>query len=466
MKLKDLMAVPAEEMLEAAMSIILRKRPYIAYFFLPLKKKAIKGGTAAVMADEKTGDITFLFNPEFFRLLHPVPGATATIITHEMLHLALLHPFTKVCDDHTIANKVYDAVVNELILKKTLRVNSSILLQCPLCASDKKTSLEEYWRVFKETTVAKHLAGCPMCLAGDLSVHPKDIPHELRPWRMEDIVAGDYSNLVGYFKSLPAVSASSYDHVVASLANKYSPEEAQLIIDALLTPPEYPDGMGKLEECANAEELKSKLQATSVKAAGDGSAGDLADLFRALSKDPEVPWNKYLTSRICASMSVLTEPSRLVRNRRFGFQFPGVKRSQSVKIVLGMDTSGSMHDELLLAIKNNIMSLRGLGTVDCTVVEFDMEYQREYDIEKLDSVVKGRGGTDLTVPLQYMLDTKQPAGTILFVFTDGYGPITIPEVSLREYVIHWMLPEDGSDHEILRFGHPRSYVRKFKFDKK
>jgi predicted metal-dependent peptidase len=185
-----------------------------------------------------------------------------------------------------------------------------------------------------------------------------------------------------------------------------------------------------------------------------------------LKKSPEVPWYKYLTNRLCQAMSTRTESTRLRRNRRFGFIHPGARKKQQINVIVALDTSGSMSDNMLGIMKSNILSLNGLMEMTCTIVEFDSQVQRTYTIDKLDRTVAGRGGTSLNAPLQWILQTKQPAGTIVFVFTDGYGELDIDVQPFDKYPIHWMLPKDGMDQYIKSWRHKRSFINTFSFERK
>ena len=116
---------------------------------------------------------------------------------------------------------------------------------------------------------------------------------------------------------------------------------------------------------------------------------------------------------------------------------PGTARSCAKPTILAIiDTSGSMSDEQLADISNELRLLTREHRV--TVVECDAKIQRVYRYRPITSVA-GRGGTDFRPPLEPGFLRKY-TGDLALVFTDGAGraPDSPPQVPVM-----WVLTPHG-----------------------
>jgi predicted metal-dependent peptidase len=188
------------------------------------------------------------------------------------------------------------------------------------------------------------------------------------------------------------------------------------------------------------------------KAPGSTPGGMLAVL--AGKARAKLPWQKIL--RRLLAVDHVAERTYLRPPRRFPELvgvLPGVQRTpMRLKLLVAIDTSGSMEDEALdeIAAELRVMS----QSYDVAVVEFDAAIQRRYRLgpshmncpsEDPLSVMQGRGGTDFCPvfepeTLGWAADGGELSAVI--VFTDGYGPA--PDSPPREPVI-WILA--GADAE-------------------
>ena len=110
-------------------------------------------------------------------------------------------------------------------------------------------------------------------------------------------------------------------------------------------------------------------------------------------------------------------------NRRFPGRMgevPGYRRRPGLPVVLAaIDTSGSMEDQILAQIADQIRHIAGLTAV--VVAECDAAVQRVYrHAGRIDSV-KGRGGTDLRPVFECDFLQRHQVDAVIY-FTDGMGP--------------------------------------------
>jgi len=99
---------------------------------------------------------------------------------------------------------------------------------------------------------------------------------------------------------------------------------------------------------------------------------------------------------------------------------PGVvRRGGKPRIMAVIDTSGSLTDDLLSEISNELRHMA--RDRDVVVVECDARIQNVYPYRKPLTEVGGRGGTDFRPPLKHEFVRAQRADLVVY-FTDGYGP--------------------------------------------
>ena len=124
----------------------------------------------------------------------------------------------------------------------------------------------------------------------------------------------------------------------------------------------------------------------------------------------------------------LHRASRLDPKRRRLGELPGrVRRTRCPKLIVAIDTSGSMDAELFPQIDAELREIaRG---ADLVVVECDDEIRREYVYDDALQEVHGRGSTDLRpVFAPECIARHRPDGVIYFTDGDGPYPDHAPDV--------------------------------------
>ena len=148
--------------------------------------------------------------------------------------------------------------------------------------------------------------------------------------------------------------------------------------------------------------------------------------------------------------SILSEKRRLTRmrpSRRFGFEQMGSRYDFITRILVAVDTSGSVGSEELGRYFNVITTFFKYGIQQVDVLMFDWENQG--DVMKLDEAkkrkqefkVQGRGGTNFQAPVDYL--AKHPEYDGMIVITDGYAPV--PEIPpLCKAKLLWIIDNEAS----------------------
>ncbi len=182
--------------------------------------------------------------------------------------------------------------------------------------------------------------------------------------------------------------------------------------------------------------IEQSLERAIHEAPGTVPGNLIAQIEEALHKPK--PWKRILRQFIDNATNQFKVPTRSRPNRRTGLINPGRRREFELKILCGYDTSASVVDEQLnqfMAEMDKIAEHSELYGCEFDTVCHDVfKWERGKRVE-----VKGRGGTDLTVPFAVAEDIKPDC---LIIFTDGDGPI--PEKKPR-YPVLWVYTQIHSD---------------------
>ena len=148
--------------------------------------------------------------------------------------------------------------------------------------------------------------------------------------------------------------------------------------------------------------------------------------------------------------SILAQKRRLTRmrpSRRFGFEQMGSRYDFTTRLLIAIDTSGSVGSEELGRYFRIITSFFKYGIQEIDVLMFDTvvhgdplpltEAKKDTQMFK----VKGRGGTDFQPPIDYMVAHPQYDG--LIILTDGGAPNPEVPPHLRTKLL-WVIDNESS----------------------
>ena len=144
--------------------------------------------------------------------------------------------------------------------------------------------------------------------------------------------------------------------------------------------------------------------------------------------------------------SILSSKRHLTRmrpNRRSGFDNMGSIRRFDTKILIAVDVSGSISDEVLTHFYSVIGRFFKYGVENVDVVQFDCDLSEVVTFEKKMKRVdiEGRGGTSFQPIFDYV--SKHPDYDGLIIFTDGYAPQPSIPKGLRTKVV-WICDNEDN----------------------
>jgi len=176
--------------------------------------------------------------------------------------------------------------------------------------------------------------------------------------------------------------------------------------------------------------------------------GNLVDQIIELNK-PKVHWFREVRRFVQKSVARGRRNTRKRENRRTGEAYPylnpGSKKNNTSKLLVALDTSGSVSDAQLRSFLSEINGLVYL--VETHVIHFDtVVYGEPIEIKKKLSNfdVKGRGGTCFEPPISMFIERGYDG---LIMFTDGYAPF--PEIPHnKKNKILWALDQVDSGVEV------------------
>jgi len=191
--------------------------------------------------------------------------------------------------------------------------------------------------------------------------------------------------------------------------------------------------------------------------------GHIKELVSEILGQPQLPYYQIIRKLVLGTRLAKPEISYSNINKKRTYSsyleeeglpeicpFPGTKIAHTFKIVILLDTSGSMSleqiHEGLSGLRNIIENDRHCHT---TVLEVDTKIHKEYVCKRISDIdfhVKGRGGTRLSPGL---FRAKELNCDICLAFTDGYTEKinNLPRRKLPKNIL-WVLTKGGSKANI------------------
>ena len=196
------------------------------------------------------------------------------------------------------------------------------------------------------------------------------------------------------------------------------------------------------------EELNSLIK--DYAARGEKSWGSLEGHLKdqiLASLNAKIDYRKVLKN---FRASILSEKKHLTRfkpSRRFGFEYMGFKREFTTKLLLAIDTSGSITNQNLKNFYGVINKFFKYGIESIDVLNFDCELQGEpvsFKKRQTSFTISGRGGTDFQPVFDYAKDHPEYDGVI--ILTDGYANHPQKKTGTKARFV-WVLTSEAEYNE-------------------
>lgn len=166
------------------------------------------------------------------------------------------------------------------------------------------------------------------------------------------------------------------------------------------------------------------------------------EALNKLLAPPTITW-KQLLKRYIGTIPDGHRKTRLRLNRRQPerYDISGAINNRIIKLVVAIDTSGSMSPEDLNRIMVEIFDIIGTRLCEVTIIECDADIRHMYKAHSVKDIsydIHGRGGTSFIPAIEYVNSNRYFRDAILIYFTDGEGDCSIPKpLTLRTiWVLH------------------------------
>jgi predicted metal-dependent peptidase len=375
-----------EQVSKTTIQLIL-KEPFYGHFFTGLLKEVTDKIPTMAVGSTANKMVKLYVNPNFWTEVLSTPEYRYGVLKHEILHIVFKHILTgKQYPNKRIFNIAADIVVNQFIEKKQLP-EGAILLE--------------------------HFAELNLEINKDVGYYYEKL---LKIWRKD---AG---------KSCP---------ILEKLMNSSS------------WAIEMHDLWGKEFEKMNESERKiiesmiHDVLQNSVKRIGPKSIGNLPLGLQEyineliLSFEPTIDWKRQL--RLFVGSSIRTYLKNTIRrpSKRYGTT-PGIKIKSRQKILVAIDTSGSIDNDDLSEFFSELYHI-WKQKAEIYVVECDTHIHAKYFYRGImPELIHGRGGTDFNEPIRFANEAYL-ADAIIY-FTDGV--CVAPTVPNRKPIM-WLISTEG-----------------------
>ncbi len=155
------------------------------------------------------------------------------------------------------------------------------------------------------------------------------------------------------------------------------------------------------------------------------------------SFQPQFDWRRLL--RLFANSGNRTIIKNTIRrpSKRYA-TVPGIKVKKRQRLLIAIDTSGSLQDKDLNTFFSEVLFIWRQGA-DIQIVECDNTLKASYSYQgQSPSIIHGRGSTDFDAAIKYANEIHNPDA--LIYFTDGFG--SAPTLPVR-YPVLWLITSEG-----------------------
>ena len=395
-----------QESLSKTSKDLMLKEPFYGFFLIMLNKvwhDAI--GTAAVSKNGINYQLTV--SEKFWEPLSELQRMG--LLKHELLHIAFNHLTTfDLFKDKKLANIAMDMEINQYIDKDWLPKGGIDIDDYSDLNLNRRAGSRYYYDKLKQAQKTKKITGS----CGDNNMD----------------------------KLLDAVEKSSCQ-VKIGVPGGGGDKDVNMANHPWKDFQNLPDAEKQLIE----KQLQRVL--SEVKSQAQKKQGNIPGEMKGIIKiqeiiPPKFNWKNYLRRFTGISTKIFTKKIRRKENTKFP-DMPGMKVKMKQKLMLAIDTSGSVSDNEVREFMNEMHHIYKTG-VDITLVQCDTyirdisEYKGTYDLK-----LHGRGGTSFTPVIKYF--NENTSYTSLVYFTDGEAHTS---VSPRAKVL-WVHSEESEINEDL-----------------
>jgi predicted metal-dependent peptidase len=389
--------IALEELTRTVIALLLEE-PYLGHFAMGILKSASENiQSIAIDVEEQLPKLVIA--PSFWMEEEQHALYRYGLLKHELLHLALRHPLEA---HHYVHRKLYDIAadlcVNQYIPAHYLSVDYITLSHLKGFRLKTFETADYYYHALLKQLRVPGSGKAQQYLSDLLAAEGREDLDRHRFWHTSYalLTSADRKNLV-----------QSIEQLLIGAAKRHTPMDGEMPLPAALKA--YLPGSAYLQKAT-------------------------------------IDWKRALRLFVASSERTYLKSTIKRPSSRYG-TVPGIKIKRRQKLMIALDTSGSIMLELLERFFQEVYHIWRTGA-EVLIVEFDLSVQRQYFYRgKMPVFIKGRGGTDFDPPLQYANEEYIPDALIFF--TDGRAPK--PRTN-TPFPIMWLISEDGIEEGGDRWG--------------
>ena len=394
--------IDIENEISRCVNQLLLKEPFFSHILSgTVRTISLSVPTAAVGV--KDGTIVLFINENFFLNHLKTSSQRIAVLKHETLHLVFKHLFRELfIKDQELMNLAADIVVNQYIGEWDLPESAITLNAFSDLNLEAGQTMEYYY-------------------------------NRLRTLQEENLSPKNGKNI-----KFP-ISQKALERLYGS--ERHSDHSI------------WVDKKDSVVQSGLQESLENQLMNAAARCSAKSIGNLPADITRIIDvlikgRQPKIDWKRQL--RLFASSHGKTYVHHTMKrvSKRYGTR-PGIRIRRRNRLVVVIDTSGSITDESLQIFMCEIEGIRR-GGAEVVIIEADCKVQQVSTYRRgLKISVRGGGGTNYDPSFEYINTGKSGSFDACIYFTDGYA--SEPKVKPRTPLL-WVLTADGDDSGLLKWG--------------
>lgn len=367
-----------DELAKASKDLMLQEAFYGLFLIMLNKEWSTKVPTAGV--SRKGINYQLYLNEEFWNKLNPKQHIG--LLKHELLHIALFH-ITEYqhLKDHNIANIAMDLEINQYIDPEFLPPGPQLIENFPELDLKPKQGTNYYYE--KLLTASKDPGSCPnldKMLEGANGGEPSvEISIKGNGKEVNLPEHGTWEEFDDLDEATKKLIKTQTEHILKEVADQVSKSR----------------GTVPKEICEILEKIKEL-------------------------DPPKFNWRGYLRRFVGGSIKTFSKMSRQKPNFRYT-ENPGLKHKEKRRILVAIDTSGSVSTNELNEFLGEIHHIHKTGT-EVMIIQCDtaISYLGKFN-PKQEFKIHGRGGTSFHPVTDYYNENKKKYNCLIYL-TDGEAP--------------------------------------------
>ena len=381
-----------DELAKASKDLML-KEPFYGLFLIMLNKQWNNRAVPTAGVSRQGINYQLYINENFWNKLST--NQHIGLLKHELLHIAFFHITDyEHLTDKEIANIAMDIEINQYIDKDFLPPGPQLPESYPELKLEAKKGTQYYYDKLMQGKTAGNcpnlnamLAAGAICIPGDGAPGDQPVGGQMVKIRAKgggqiEVQLPDHSTW-GEFKDLDEATKklirTQTGHILSEVADQVAKSRGTV-------------------------------------------PGEMAEIIKriAIVEEPKFNWRGYLRRFVGGSTKTFTKMSRSKPNFRFQ-ENPGLKHKTRRKILVAIDTSGSVSTNELKEFLGEMNHIHRTGT-EIMLVQCDsaIHHKEKFDPKK-DLEIHGRGGTSFT-PVTDYYDANFRKYNCLIYLTDGEAP--------------------------------------------